>query len=43
MVVEPNSEARFRYLYQPHRWHPREKIIRLVGSYKRVLDVGYAS
>lgn len=43
MVVKPNSDTQLRYSYQPHRWHPHHKIIRMVGSYKRVLDVGCAS
>ncbi|MEE8303427.1 MAG: class I SAM-dependent methyltransferase [Candidatus Tectomicrobia bacterium] len=43
MVVELHSDTQFRYSYQAHRWHPHNKIMHMVGSYKRVLDVGCAS
>jgi len=43
MAAKANPDTRFHYSYQPHRWHPHDKIIRMVGSSKRVLDVGCAS
>ncbi len=43
MAAKANPDTQFHYSYQPHRWHPHNTIIRMVGSSKRVLDVGCAS
>ena len=43
MAAKANPDTQFHYSYQPHRWHPHNTIIRMVGSSKRVLDVGCSS
>ena len=42
MTIYKTSYGEYPYSYRAEKWHPHNKILRLVGSNKKVLDVGCA-
>lgn len=42
MTIHKTSYGEYPYSYRAEKWHPHNKILRLVGSNKKVLDVGCA-
>lgn len=42
MTIHKTSYGEYPYSYRAEKWHPHNKILRLVGSNKKVLDIGCA-